>query len=182
LGIAQAQLLEVSDSFLGENRVRHVRVEGTINMDDRSVLSRVSVRDGQHFPPAVFAEKVQSSVAALYESGFFDDVTAWVEYVGNDGELDLIFRVAELPALDSVIIEGYDEISEEDLRLKVSLVTGQVYSKSQLERDRQAILAHYKSEGYLLAEVGYRKRLFRNMRILLRLLFVKGLKYKWNPL
>jgi len=157
VSIASAQLLDVSDSFLAENRVRHVRVEGTINMDDRSVLSRVSVRDGQHFPPAVFTEKVQASVAALYESGFFDDVTAWVEYVGTSGELDLIFRVAELPALDSVMIEGYDEVSEEDLRLKISLVKDQVYSKSQLERDRQNILTHYKSEGYLLAEVGFRE-------------------------
>ena len=32
-----------------------------------------------------------------------------------------------------------------------------VVCKSQLERDRQAILEYYRSEGYLLAEVGYRE-------------------------
>jgi outer membrane protein insertion porin family len=37
------------------------------------------------------------------------------------------------------------------------MVAGQVYSKSQLERDRQALLDYYRSEGYLLAEVGYRE-------------------------
>lgn len=158
LGAVQAQLLEPSDAFQGDNSVRHVRVEGNVNMDDRSILSRVSVRDGQHFPPTVFTDKVEKSVSALYESGYFDDVTAWVDYTGKQpGEVDLIFRVSELPALDSVYIEGNDAVSEEDIRLKVTMLKGQVYSKSQLERDRQSILAHYKSEGYLLAEVGYRE-------------------------
>ena len=54
-------------------------------------------------------------------------------------------------------IDGCDEISEEDLRLKIRMIPGQVYSKSQLERDRQAMIDYYHSEGYLLAEVGYRE-------------------------
>ncbi|MFA6836093.1 MAG: POTRA domain-containing protein [Fibrobacteraceae bacterium] len=154
--ISFAQLLDVPDDFTKETTVRHVRAEGTVNMDERSVLNRVSVRDGQAFPPSVFAEKVQKSVSSLYETGYFDDVTAWVDYL-NDGKVDLIFRVVELPALDTVLLEGYDEISEDDLRLKLSLVKGQVYSKSALERDRQNLLSYYRSEGYLLAEVGFRE-------------------------
>lgn len=126
-------------------------------MDERSVLSRVSVRDGQSFSPMVLSDKIKSSVSSLYESGYFDDVSAWVDYTGTPNELDLIFRVKELPALDTIEFEGYDEIAVEDLMLKTSMVNGQVYSKSQLERDRQALLAHYRSEGYLLAEVGYRE-------------------------
>lgn len=152
-----AQLLEPSDEFLSENRIRMVRVEGLVNMDARSVLSRVSVRDGQRFSPMILSDKIQASVNSLYESGYFDDVSAWADYTENPNELDIIFKVKELPALDTIEFVGCDEITDEDLMLKISMIHGQVYNRSQLERDRQAILSYYRSEGYLLAEVGYRE-------------------------
>ena len=160
VGFAQAQLLdmsEMSESYMSENKINKVKVEGMVHMDERSVLSRIGIRDGQSYSPSALSEKVQSSVTALYESGLFDDVTAWVDYVGEGTDVDLIFKIKELPALDTAIIDGADEVSEEDLRLKIRLIPGRVYSKSQLERDRQAILEYYRSEGYLLAEVGYRE-------------------------
>ena len=155
-----AQLLDMSQmptDYMAENTVRKVKVEGNVNMDQRSVLSRIGIRDGQTYSPSALSDKVQESVAALYKSGLFDDVSAWVDYVDNSTEVDLIFKIKELPALDTAILDGCDEISEDDLRLKLRLIPGQVYSKSQLERDRQAMIDHYHSEGFLLAEVGYRE-------------------------
>ena len=160
VGLAQAQLLdmsEMSESYMVENKIHKVKVEGTVHMDDRAVLSRIGIRDGQSYSPTALTEKVQSSVTSLYKSGLFDDVTAWIDYVGDGTDVDLIFKIKELPALDTAVFEGPDEVSEEDLKLKTRLIPGQVYSKSQLERDRQAILDYYRSEGYLLAEVGYRE-------------------------
>ena len=154
IGVSNAQLLDVSEQASAENKIQKVSVEGHVNMDERSILSRVSIRAGQSLSPMALSEKVQSSVSALYESGFFDDVSAWIEYIGEANDVNLVFQVKELPALDTLIIEGNDEISVEDLNLKVSLIQGQVYSKSALERDRQNMLSHYRSEGYLLAEIG----------------------------
>ena len=157
MSVTRAQLLEVSDSFMAENKVRKVMVDGTENMDERSVLSRIGIRDGQTYTPAALSEKIQSSVTNLYNSGLFDDVTAWIDYVDEGTDVDVIFKIKELPAFDTAYFDGCDEISEEDLRLKLRIVPGQVYSKSQLERDRQALLDYFHSEGYLLAEVGYRE-------------------------
>lgn len=142
---------------MAENKVRKVLVEGTKNMDDRSVISRVGVRDGQTYTPAALSEKIQASVSNLFSSGFFDDVTAWVDYVDDGSDVDVIFKVKELPALDTAYFDGNSDVSEDDLRAKLRIIPGQVYSKSQLERDRQALLDHLHSEGYLLAEVGYRE-------------------------
>ncbi len=147
----------MSPEFMVENKIHQVRVEGNMHMDERSVLSRIGVRSGQLYTPSALSEKVQGAVTALYESGLFDDVTAWIDYVNEGTDVDLIFKIKELPALDTAILDGCDEISEEDLRLKLRMIPGQVYSKSQLERDRQALIEHYRSEGYLLAEVGYRE-------------------------
>ena len=154
----QAQLLDMSQmpvDYMAENKVRKVKVEGNVNMDQRAVLSRIGIRDGQTFSPTILSDKVQEAVSALYKSGLFDDVSAWVDYIDNSTEVDLIFKIKELPALDTAVLDGNDEISEDDLRLKMRLIPGQVYSKSQLERDRQAMIDYYHSEGFLLAEVGY---------------------------
>ncbi len=159
-GAANAQLLDMSqlsDKYMVENKINKVRVEGTRNMDERSVLGRIGIRDGQSYSPTALSEKVQASVTALYNSGLFDDVTAWIDYVGEGSDVDLIFKIKELPALDTVVLDGCDEVSDEDLRLKIHMIPGQVYSKSQLERTRQLLLEYYRSEGFLLAEVGYRE-------------------------
>ena len=160
VGIVNAQLLDMSQmsqNYMAENRINKVKVEGNVHMDQRSVLSRIGIRDGQSYTPTALTEKVQGAVTSLYESGLFDDVTAWVDYLDEGTDVDLIFKIKELPALDTAILDGCDEISEEDLRLKLRMIPGRVYSKSQLERDRQALLEYYRSEGYLLAEVGYRE-------------------------
>ena len=159
--MSNAQLLDmsqISDKYMVENKINKIHVEGTHHMDERSVLGRIGIRPGQSYSPTSLSEKVQNSVSTLYASGLFDDVTAWVDYVGDDGSnVDLVFKVKELPALDTAILDGCDEVSEDDLRLKIHMITGQVYSKAQLERTRQAMLDHYRSEGFLLAEVGYRE-------------------------
>lgn len=156
-GVASAQFLEdVANSALETSKVRAVRYEGLENVDESAIRSRVQLDGGMTLTPATLAGKVKTSVAALYESGLFDDVSAWYDYsTDRMDELDVVFRLVELPALDTFAIEGNDEINTDDLVSKISLVPDRVYSKSQLERSRQAILAHYKSEGYLLAEVGY---------------------------
>ena len=148
---------QISDKYMVENKINKIRVEGTHHMDERSVLGRVGIRAGQSFSPTTLSEKVQNSVSSLYASGLFDDVTAWVDYIGEGSDVDLVFKVKELPALDTTILDGCDEVSEDDLRLKIHMIPGQVYSKSQLERTRQAMLDHYRSEGFLLAEIGYRE-------------------------
>ena len=85
--------MEVSDSFMAENKVRKVMVDGTENMDERSVLSRIGIRDGQTYSPAALSEKIQSSVANLYNSGLFDDVTAWIDYVDDGTDVDVSSRL-----------------------------------------------------------------------------------------
>jgi len=139
---------------LETSKIHVVRFEGLQNVDEGAVRNRVHLEDGQSLTPSALSSKVKASVTSLYESGYFDDVSAWYDYSAERmDELDVVFRVQELPALDTFAFEGNDAVSAEDLRPKITLIRGEVYSRSQLERDRQALLSHYRSEGYLLAEV-----------------------------
>jgi len=152
--LCTAAFAQFEDMPLGasqNNKVRRISIEGTYYTDPASLTSRVSVKENTEYAPSILAEQLKKSIEAVYETGMFEDISVSAQY-GENGDIDLIFTVKEQPALDTLLIEGHDDISEEDLRLKTRITSGSVYSKSELERDRQAILSHYRSEGYLLAE------------------------------
>ncbi|MDR1829210.1 MAG: BamA/TamA family outer membrane protein [Candidatus Fibromonas sp.] len=134
-----------------DNRVGSISIEGALYTEPSMFKSRISLKENAKYSPSVLAEQVKKSIESLYETGKFDDVRAYARY-GENGDVDLIFEVSEQPALDTLLIEGNDDVTEDELRLKTRIVSGDVYSKSDLERDRQAILSHYRSQGFLLAE------------------------------
>jgi outer membrane protein insertion porin family len=153
-GIAAfAQFADMPLRASENNRVNSISIAGILYTNQSSLMSRISVKENTSYPPSILAEQVKKSIESLYETGMFDDVKVSAIY-GENGNVDLLFEVKEQPALDSLVIKGNDDLTEEELRLKTRLTVGSVYSKSELERDRQAILSHYRTQGYLLAEAG----------------------------
>jgi outer membrane protein insertion porin family len=151
-GIAAfAQFADMPLRASENNRVSSIGIDGTLYTSQSSLMSRISVKENMSYSPSILAEQVKKSIESLYETGMFDDVKVSAIY-GENGEVDLIFEVKEQPALDTLVIKGNDDLTEDELRLKTRIAVGSVYSKSELERDRQAILSHYRAQGYLLAE------------------------------
>jgi len=148
---AVAQFVDMPLNASEDNRVGTISIEGTLYTNASTLKPRISLRENTKYSPSLLAEQVKKSMESLYETGMFDDIQASARY-GENGDIDLIFTVVEQPALDTLLIQGYDEVTEDELRLKTQMTSGSVYSKSELERDRQAILSYYRSQGYLLAE------------------------------
>ena len=151
-GIAAfAQFADMPLRASENNRVNSISIDGILYTNQSSLMSRISLKENASYPPSILAEQVKKSIESLYETGMFDDVKVSAIY-GENGNVDLIFEVKEQPALDTLVIRGNDDLTEDELRLKTRIAAGSVYSKSELERDRQAILSHYRSQGFLLAE------------------------------
>ena len=148
---AFAQFADMPLRASENNRVNSISINGILYTSQSSLTSRISVKENTSYPPSILAEQVKKSIESLYETGMFDDVKVSAIYDEN-GNVDLIFEIKEQPALDTLVIKGNDDLTEDELRLKTRITTGAVYSKSELERDRQAILSHYRTQGYLLAE------------------------------
>jgi outer membrane protein insertion porin family len=134
-----------------DNKVGNISIEGTLYTDPAALKPRISLKENRSYSPSGLAEQVKKSMESLYETGMFNDIKVFAQY-GENGEVDLIFEVSEQPALDTLLIQGFDELTEDELRLKTRMAAGAVYSKSELERDRQAILSHYREQGFLLAQ------------------------------
>jgi outer membrane protein insertion porin family len=146
-----AQFADMPLTASEDNRVGSISIEGALYTNSNALKSRIYLKENTKYPPAVLAEQVKKSIESLYETGQFEDIKASARY-GTNGDVDLLFEVIEQPALDTLLIEGNDDVPEDELRLKTRITAGSVYSKSELERDRQTILSHYRSQGYLLAE------------------------------
>jgi outer membrane protein insertion porin family len=154
ISCVSAQLLEGNTLVSEKNQIREVLIEGNQFVDEDLIRTKLRVLSAQAYHPSALRQKVRESIENLYASGFFSEVSADADYLDNGQGMDLIFSVKEHSALEKLTLSGMDNLLEEDLLLMISLKEGQVYSPSQIERDRQKLLDHYKSEGYLLAEIG----------------------------
>ncbi len=121
-----------------------VQVRGMRIMDPDAVLMRLSIRKGD----APDAAAINEEVKRVWDMGYFSDVNATLE-AGNV----LVFTVVEKPRIDSIQIQGSDEIDEDDILAAMSTKTGSVLNDRLLADDIQKVTELYRKEGYYLAEV-----------------------------
>jgi outer membrane protein insertion porin family len=151
--LVPAQFLDSPELLSASNTLREIRILGNTYVNERTIRNKIGLQDGQSYAPAVLRNKVQSSVRSLYKSFMFDDVSVAMEYVENSSDVILIYTVKELPALDTVLVKGHNELTDEDILPLLDLQYARVYSRAAVERDKQAILDLYKEKGFLLAEI-----------------------------
>ena len=117
--------------------VQDVRVEGAQRLEADTVTSYLTVAKGDQ--PT--AEKLNSSLKALYATGLFADVSLVM-----DGST-LVVKVEENPIINRVTFEGNSEISKDDLEKEVQLKSRLVYTLPRVQRDVQRILDLYRRSG-----------------------------------
>lgn len=127
-----------------------IRFEGLLRIDQTSAVRRIKSRPGDHLD----LDRVSEDIRALYTMGAFTDITARVQ--DSTGGILLVFDIKERPAVDKILIEGNDEVDDEDLEKKVFVKTAQILDMRRVEQSADAIRSHYVDEGFFLAEVDWR--------------------------
>lgn len=130
--------------------IKALSFQGMLRFDEETARYIVSSKVGQ----VLDEETVSKDIKALYKTGAFEQIEAYKKEV--EGGVELVFLVKERPAIDKVIIEGANKIKEDDIRKKITIRKGQIVNVTRVERSVEAIREHYMSEGYYMAEVGYR--------------------------
>src|SRR5690606_18523013 len=130
-----------------EGTVTQVRVEGTRRVDEAVVLAAIGLRAGEQLTP----EKVRRDLAAVYATGFFEDVR--FELVPDGGGVALIVIVDEKPAIREVQLTGASRVSEEDVREVIDVRAFSVLNQAALDDSVEAIRELYVEKGYYLADI-----------------------------
>ncbi len=134
---------------MGTNLVSDIQVRGLKFSDPDRVLMHVNSRRGE----PVDAEKVDEDVRAIWDLGYFKDVSA--EVLPTAGGQTLVFHVVEKPRIDDVRVEGSDAVSINDITEAMSTHKGSVLNQKLLADDLHKVTDLYHKKGFYLAEVTY---------------------------
>ncbi len=136
----------VTGGTIQKGGLTDIRVQGLRIMDPEAVLMRLSIRKGDKPDAAAINDEVKR----IWDMGYFSDVTA--NLAPNNV---LVFIVEEKPRIDSIVVQGSDEIDEDDILAAMSTKTGSVLNDRLLSDDLQKVTDLYRKEGYYLAEVSH---------------------------
>ncbi|MDD5350304.1 MAG: outer membrane protein assembly factor BamA [Chthoniobacteraceae bacterium] len=125
-----------------------VQFAGPATVSKERVLNAMRTKVGKPYSVGVAEEDVRSlyQTAKVFNVRIFADPQA-------DGTIKLVVVVQSQASVKEVNIEGASEISVRSLRKKIETKSGSELSESQVEADRQKILAAYQDKGYKDTEV-----------------------------
>ncbi|HEV8538338.1 MAG TPA: POTRA domain-containing protein, partial [Bacteroidota bacterium] len=101
---------------------------------------------------AVPGDQVRQAIQRLWALRIFSDVQILIENKVENG-VYLLIKVAEYPRFDRAVFEGRDDVDEDDLMKKVSVVKGQILTPDYVIRIVNDIRHLYEEEGHLLATI-----------------------------
>ncbi|HXH72212.1 MAG TPA: outer membrane protein assembly factor BamA [Mariprofundaceae bacterium] len=128
-------------------RVIAIDVTGNRHIEKETILDRVRSKIGQPVDRATISRDVKR----LYDSGFFSDVQV-IGHRGADG-VRLEYAVQEYPLIGNVELVGNHEVTSKDLKVRLKLKSGQVFSPLNERSDINTIRKGYVKKGYYQVDV-----------------------------
>ncbi|HEY8369781.1 MAG TPA: outer membrane protein assembly factor BamA, partial [Thermodesulfobacteriota bacterium] len=127
--------------------VAEVVVRGNRRIDDAVIRTRIRTRAGE----PLSAVTVRNDVKALYQLGFFEDVR--VEVTPSAEGPIVAFVVVERPQIAAIVIEGREEVSEEDVREAITVKPNTLADPAAIQASVLQVKALYTDKGFLDATV-----------------------------
>jgi outer membrane protein insertion porin family len=131
-------------SVEGNNTKNGTETEGIISHSGLKVGDQITIPGDQ----------LRRAITQLWALRIFSDVQILMENKVEDG-IYLLIKVAEFPRLERVELEGRNDVGEDDIMKKVSVVKGQILSTDEITKMIRNIKNLYENEGHLLADVTY---------------------------
>ncbi len=131
-------------------RILGITVEGETSADPAAIIANTGLKEGDEI--TIPGEQTRTAIERLHRLRLFDDVQIFIENRVQDG-IYLLIRVKENPRLEKTVVQGNDELSEDDILKKISLLKGQLITAQELSAVVRTLRAEYEKEGYLNAVI-----------------------------
>lgn len=164
-------LIGLSSSLFAEDqeiRIKLIEIRGNRKIDRRTILAKLSTKEGDLFSP----EKVREEIRSIYRMGYFDHVEVQTE--GLEGGIALFFVVHEKPFLIDVVYEGNENIEKDKLKEKVPIKTQIFLDSEEVENYVEKIKKVYEADAYYDAQVTPVTQLLSEDRAVLTFLINEG--------
>ena len=122
--------------------ITKIEVSGNLDVGRDFILSLIKLNPGD----LLDIKKVNESLKAIYETGYFENVEVCLEKHDNEGVL--IFKVTERPVLKDIKFEGNKAVKDGTLSNLLQLKKGEIVTPDLIERSVSKILDYYKAKGF----------------------------------
>ncbi len=154
-------------------KIASISTKGNRSYESGTIVSYSGLNIGQEI--SIPSDETRDAINRLWNIGIFSDVKLYVEKkIGN--EIYLVIEVEELPRIEKIDISGNDEFSNDDLKEKINLVSGEVISEQKLKDIEYNLEKYYAEEGYGLAKVKVDKLISANNEARIRVKINEGEK------
>jgi len=141
--VAQAEAAGLSSTIIS------IDVQGNRYVEKQAVLARMHSRVGELLQRKTLSRDVRT----LYKTGFFSNIRFTGTRSGKG--IKLVCHVSEYPLIAKLEIEGNDEHSSKDLKLKMKLKPGAFFNPKNQQSDRNALRKGYLKDGYYQNDVQF---------------------------
>jgi outer membrane protein insertion porin family len=154
-------------------RIANIEVRGLRNYDPNVIIAYSGLKTGSEI--SIPSDDTKDALSRLWNVGIFSNIEIYVDRkFGN--EAYLIINVEELPRVESIMITGNNEFSEDDLLDKINIRAGEVISEQRVKDIEYNLEKFYNSEGYPLADVTVDKLISANNEARIRVRINEGNK------
>ncbi len=126
-------------------RIKKVTLEGCINLDPESQLTRLALDTSNAVPQ----KEIVWAGQALYQSGCFQSVSAVLDTAAHH----LQFLVEENPRIESIDVQGNRVFSDSALLACLESRPGEVINIHKGRQDLRRLINMYRDGGYALAAI-----------------------------
>ena len=130
-------------------KILGISVQGNVTADPNTVIANTGLRIGDEIQ--IPGDKLISAMKQLWTLGLFSDIQIVEERRISSGVF-LLIKVEEYPRVEKVIIQGEDNLREEDIIKQINFVRGQTLKPQSVQNAIFKIRALYEEDGYFNTE------------------------------
>ncbi|MDX8389853.1 MAG: outer membrane protein assembly factor BamA [Mariprofundaceae bacterium] len=149
--------------------INSIEVRGNHHIESLAILANIKSQVGQPLSRREIAHDIQR----LYQSGYLSDIKVHREASEKQG-VKLLFSVVENPLILEMKIEGNDAIPDKDLKPKMKLKAGFIFSNAGLTADKLMIRRAYLKKGFYQVAIHEQRQEGKEGRISLTLQVDEG--------
>jgi outer membrane protein insertion porin family len=135
-------------------KILSIAVQGNRTADANTIIANSGLKVGDELQ--VPGDRTLTAIKQLYALNIFSEIEIVIEKQVADGVF-LLIKVEEFPRFERVEFTGNDELSEKDIREKVTFIRGQILKPAEISRLKLRILDAYEEEGYLNAKINIKE-------------------------
>ena len=135
-------------------KILGISVEGNKSADVNTIIASSGLKVGNEIK--IPGDQTLNAIKQLYALNIFSDIEILKDkQVGNG--IFITIKVKEYPRFEKYVAEGNDDLSDDDIDKKVSLIRGQILKPQDIQSIKNSMMSEYEDDGYLNAHINVKE-------------------------